>query len=115
MAVIQGENGLAPRHSWNDFPFASGVLFAASMPWLPRIEMRCAKAKIRLQTEGGIRSPPTGKDAITTADAGSKRTIEGELGVCHRRPPEAKGLVLTILSAGFPTMGGLNAEIPIEC
>lgn len=50
-----------------------------------RIEISCAKARIRLQTEGGIRSPPkpTCKDAITP-DEGSKQAIEGKLGLFHR-------------------------------
>lgn len=80
-----------------------------------RIEMRCAKAKIRLQTEGGIRSTQTGKDAITTTDAGSKQTIEGKLGLCHRRPPETKGLVLTRLVSWASTKGGLDAEASVGC
>lgn len=54
--------------------------------------MRCAKAKGQVADGRWYPLTPNlqGCDNDDT-DAGSKRTIEGKLGLCHRRPSEAKG------------------------
>lgn len=91
MAVIQGNNGVVPRHSWNDLLFTSGASIVLSVSWFPAAS-RCAapRPRVRLQTEGGIRSPPTCKDAITTTRMRDRNgRLRGSLAcatVDHPRP-----------------------------